>query len=163
MQYAWLVLMTVVLALTACSNGQSATSLPVASQQSSPAPVFFLQQPPVNGEPRGMASLITGQLIVFNTCLGINGGVIVWPSNVVLHVENDVIQIRKQTGEVLVQVGDTVALDGGWVTGLESSWITGRSWKQVRDACPGPYWLVGKEIRRVISPPEASTTSNPSQ
>jgi len=125
--------------LTACDNNLDATP--------SPTPYF----PQLKEEPNGfMLALLTGELILVDGCLRLNGNdgnshLLIWPYDYSVGIESNVIQIIDGTGQAVAQVGDKLKVGGG-----ESSFEFAQSLVSTfPENCPGPYWIVGKDINKV--------------
>lgn len=144
---AWLVLIAVSLAVTACSNKSTTASA------SDPTPtIFFPKQKAVNGERVTMEALLIGELVVVEGCLRVNSSysdtsyLLVWPPDFTLSTENDAIQILDGAGQVVARVGEAVRIGGGEVP----AWVApAHAERPLPDDCPGPYWIVGDVVSSV--------------
>lgn len=116
--------------------------------------LYFPQQAPVSGPRIVMEALLFGQLVERDDCLrvipdaGTTSYLIVWPPNVRLHVQGDILQVVDDTGAERFQVGQHVRLSGGAIkdaAGVESRQPLRRA---LPPACSGPYWIVGEEMSK---------------
>lgn len=132
----WLALITLPLAVTACSA--STTPTPTRS-------------------PRVIATYWTaelvGELVKDDGCLRVNSRrgtsyLLVWPPDLSATIEDDTVRIVTGlvTGdrkEVVLHIGQTVRLSGGEGS---ISFMDEQTRQNVRANCPGPYWVVGINI-----------------
>jgi len=110
--------------------------------------VFFPQQQ-VRPRERPLA-LLTGTLVMVEGCLRVTNDfgdnyLIVWPSDVTLSTNSDVIEIHNRSGQIMARVGGEVNFGGGEV----SQTVAAQSSRQIRQPaaiCLGPYWLAGEII-----------------
>lgn len=154
-------LIGILLTTTACGDGSARTSVPEpdrttipAATPLSPTPVaFFPQQAP---EPQRDAAnaYISGKLVEVDGCLRVVTGssgtsyLILWPPDVSLDTESGTTRVLDKADQVVVQVGDEVFISGGEIPTSSSSWLSKQLREPLPDACPGPYWLTGFELRR---------------
>ena len=99
--------------------------------------------------------LIEGELVLENGCLRVSGVknllrgnslLLVWDSRFSTQTEKGVVQVvDSSTGEVLVSVGDYVAIGDGGDNIKPTN-------KPIPDECPGPYWIVGEFIKKIDKP-----------
>lgn len=160
-----LMLFIVSLVTTACAAHYGTIS--VTTPTSIPPPtlsVFFPQQKPVQertylsptGEQiiekkvYGTAEMI-GQLVVENRCLRLidtfseTSYLLIWQPEHSLHVEGEAIWVGNETTGMVVRVGEEVCVSGGV---KETATDLGQHLQQqLIPGCPGPYWIVGLEIR----------------
>ncbi|MBI5841031.1 MAG: hypothetical protein HZB19_13115 [Chloroflexi bacterium] len=139
--------------ITACAN--QVTSAPVSTSTSAPSlgahfpqkintPIAYLDTP-----------LIEGELVLDNGCLRVSGVknllagdnfLLIWDTRFSTTTEQGVVQVvDSNTGEVLVSVGDYVAIGDGGDTTYPTK-------KPIPDECPGPYWVVGELIKKIERP-----------
>jgi hypothetical protein len=158
----WLVLVAAALAVIACGTppapGQATTSTSdaassVATTSTAALTIFFPQQAPVQG-PRSVADgEVSGTLVVVDNCLRVNTPsgsslLIIWPPDVTLAQESDIITIRDASGTDVAQVGRDVYLGGGGLSTAADLEAISQPLRQTPpESCPGPYWLVGETIR----------------
>ncbi|MBN1583129.1 MAG: hypothetical protein JXA89_20640 [Anaerolineae bacterium] len=65
-----------------------------------------------------------------------------------MRIEKDTVQILDENGqEIALQIGEPVYISGGEVHSIE--YLDERVRQKLPARCPGPYWLVGNEIRSV--------------
>ena len=161
----WLMLLIVSLVTTACVAHYGTTSVTVLpSTPPSTLSIFFPQQRPVQertylsttGEQiiekkvYGTAEMI-GQLIVENRCLRLvdtfskTSYLLVWQPEHSLHLEGETIWVRNETTGVAVRVGEEVCVSGGVKETIAD--LDQHLQQQLISGCPGPYWIVGLEVR----------------
>ncbi len=137
---ARLVLSAAALVVTACGVASPTTSPP------SERTVFFPQQ---NDRPPQLPSaLLRGKLVATQECLRVTseGGtdyLLVWPADVMLSTERNVIEIRNRVGQVVARGGSEIQVGGGEIAAP----IAERFSRQLRrepTTCSGPYWLAGE-------------------
>ena len=139
-----LVMVLAIMGLCGCGNGLSATS--------EPENIYFPQLKPVNGERVFMEALLIGELVVVNGCIRMNSRegstsyLVVWPPDFTLGIENDSIYIRNGASEVVARVGEEIYMSGGEVP-AKTAWLSQQLQQKLPDACPGPYWVVGEQVR----------------
>ncbi len=155
-----LALIGISLVATACGDGLDEASVPEPSQTSTsaltppaPTPVIFFPQQAPRPQQDAPTSYITGKLVEVGGCLRLvddhSGAnfLLLWSPNVTLSLENGTMQILDSANQVVAQVGDEVFISGGEIPASSSSWLSERLREPLPDACPGPYWFVGSEIR----------------
>lgn len=127
------------------SDGSTASVLP--------AGLYFPQQvQPEDGRLFSMEALLVGQLVEVNGCLRViernsnTSYMVIWPPNVMLGVEGNVIQILDNSGRVLIQVGDQVRLSGGAIKSASEVESRQPLNKPLPENCSGPYWVTGEEV-----------------
>lgn len=140
-----MLLIAVLLAVQGCGSGLSTTS--------EPRNIYFPQLKPVSGEREFMEAQLIGELVVVNDCIYMNSRegdtsyLVIWPPEFTLVTENDLVQIRNGVGEVVAQVGEEVYMSGGEVPASEAPWLSQQLREKLPDTCPGPYWVVGEQVR----------------
>jgi hypothetical protein len=148
---AGLAIAVVVLATAACGAGPGAggdettTSAPRAE-------VFFPQQRP-GGE--SMMAETSGELILDDEgCLRVKanpkdpGTTPVWPADYELDAGGGDVRVLDEEGRVAASVGQEVFMGGGEVGSIEGiSAVDERTARELRERCPGEYWLVGTVVR----------------
>jgi len=142
----WPALIAVSLAAAACGDRSTTAST------SAPAPaIFFPQQKAVDGERVSMEALLAGKLALVEGCLYVHESqtgvsyLLVWPPDSRLNVQDGAIQILDGAGQVVARVGDEIHVSGGEVASFEH--LNEYLRQTLPDDCPGPYWIVGEEIR----------------
>jgi hypothetical protein len=130
--------------LTATIPSTSEVVIPTSTVPSaSELAIFFPQLKPVEGTRETMTADLTGQLVLFDNCLRViadysgTNYLLVWPSEFMLNVEGEVVQILDGTGQVVARVGDQIWTGGGEVP---ESFVR----EENRGTCPGPYFEVGE-------------------
>ncbi|HEX9991031.1 MAG TPA: hypothetical protein VGE45_21435 [Chloroflexia bacterium] len=115
--------------------------------------IFFPQQVPAQEDRAVPASYLTGKLAEVNGCLRVIADnssaayLILWPPDVTLSTEDNKIQIYNKAGQVVAQVGDSVFIDGGEIPASSGAAMSKQLREPLPDACPGPYWFAGDEVR----------------
>jgi len=102
-----------------------------------------------------MTARITGKLTLTNDCFRItttdseSSHLLIWPAGFGVNVKNDHYQILDRNHNAIAQVGDNLCMSGGEITSAElaSGYV-----QQLPAQCPGPYWIVGLEVRLNIRP-----------
>lgn len=113
--------------------------------------VFFPVPKPVDGEGGSDTALLVGELILIDNCLRINDKnsdtsyLPIWPPDfTVMFDEHNVIQINNGIGETVATPGYEISTGGGEVPDVHVN-------QQIRDACSGPYWVIGEWVSPPIS------------
>jgi len=107
----------------------------------------------INTPPAYLQALATGQLALANGCLRLNvideiSILLIWQPSFSARTEQGITQVVDNTGQVVASVGDYVEMSGGF-----SDDPTGIGLKEpLPKDCPGPYWLIGDEIRKIEKP-----------
>lgn len=133
--------------LTATIPSTSEAAIPTSTVPSaSELAIFFPQLKPVEGTRETMTADLTGQLVLVDNCLRViadysgTNYLLVWPSEFMLNIEGDVVQILDGTGQVVARVGDQIWTGGGEVP---DSFVR----EENRGTCPGPFFEVGEGFR----------------
>jgi hypothetical protein len=105
-----------------------------------------------------MDAILIGKLAKVEGCLRINDAngetsyLAVWPSDYSLKVASGMIMVLDGAGTTRVRVGEEVFVSGGETKSVEGIAALDDQLKQeLSTRCPGPYWLVGNEVRRAGS------------
>jgi len=146
-------LFIVILLITlACTD--RLTTPPAPSPTSVPIPdplIIFPQQEAVEGERTVKQAETIGELILANGCLRLNTNhasyLLVWPPDFAPGAENDVIHVLNRDGQVVASVGDEVYIGGGETRSI--GFLDEQLQQQLPTDCPGPYWIVGDEVRSI--------------
>lgn len=102
-----------------------------------------------------MEAELFGELILKDGCLRVQARegdvsyLLVWPSDHILSAENNEVQIRNETGQLVAQVGDQVRITGGEIPAQGQKHYEETNPQLPNDRCSGPYWIVGGEVHRV--------------
>lgn len=95
-----------------------------------------------------MEADLRGKLVLVKGCLRLQNAVsdylIVWPWGFSLRVDGEIIEILDSNGQMVTQVGDNLMLSGG-----ERPRIDDLVSQMPPEECPGLYWIVGSEIRKI--------------
>jgi hypothetical protein len=144
----WLVLIVVALVAVSCSS-QSAPN------QYEYDGIFFPRQKAVDVV---MEAILIGKLVKVDGCLRINDSnsvtsyLVVWPFGYSLKIANGMIMVMDGAGKMRVRVGEEVFVSGGETKTVEGIAALDEQLKrELSTRCPGPYWLVGSEVRRAGS------------
>jgi len=123
----------VLLTVTACGNEYITTPTP---------------------EPTRLTALLFGKLVQVEDCLRVNevnseaSYLLAWPPDLVVHMEEDTIQILDEGGKkIVLHIGEMVRISGGEVHSIE--YLGERVQQKLPANCSGPYWVVGSEIGSV--------------
>ena len=96
-----------------------------------------------------MTGEIRGTLREENSCLRIEGYLVIWPPHYGADSENDQIRILDTGGHTLALVGEEVYMGGGekpslvGVIGVDEQLI-----RAIPPECPRPYWISGGFITK---------------
>ena len=121
--------------------------------------------PQYEGPTKTIEGTRIGKLIVIGGCLRVRYSnpkgpdylaLPVWPSNFTLSVKGNSIQIIDGTGLIAARVGDEVRSSGYLTEDMGDLALR----QPVPEGCPGPYWIVGEEVRG-IGPDELTVVSIP--
>jgi len=121
-----------------------------ATSRSTPG-VLFPKQLPREGE--YLMAELRGRLTLDDAgCLRVRyrgGSVIpVWPLGLKVDATGDGVRILDQKGRIAARVGEGVYMGGGEVQALDDLTSVGdRTAQELRDRCPGTYWLVAPPVR----------------
>lgn len=136
------------LAIAACGGKPTSVATP-------PAPaivavtglddtIFFPVPQPVNDEGGSDTALLVGELIFKDNCLRINDKhsdtsyLPIWPPDfTVMFDENNVIRVKNGAGETVASPGYEISTGGGELPDVFVN-------QQIRNACEGPYWVIGE-------------------
>ena len=88
------------------------------------------------------------------SCLRVNnrggkdpyGFVPIWPPDFRLAAEGDDVRILDEGGRLAAKVGEQVRMGGGEATETLGG-VDERTARELRERCPGNYWIVGGEVR----------------
>jgi len=127
-----------VILLTACRGGAVA---------SPPVPLFPRQKDELDSV--ALEALFIGDLTIVDDCLRAtdsDGHTVlpIWPHDFSLYVQGDAIQILDGDGYLVARVGDHLGIGGGEIPTSFARTKVDSSTQLILDACPGPYWLVGR-------------------
>jgi len=108
-----------------------------------------------------MTAELIGELLLVDDCLRVNAAadasyLILWQPEFSLKAENDSLHILNEAGQVVATVGEEVYLGGGEVRSIDH--LDEYVRQQLPPACPGPYWIVGAEVRPNIHASSELTT-----
>lgn len=102
-----------------------------------------------------MDAILIGKLVEAEGCLRINDSnsetsyLVVWPFGYSLKIVSGMIEVRDGAGQVKVLVGENIFASGGETKSVEGIAALDEQLKrELSTRCPGPYWLVGSEVRR---------------
>ncbi len=103
---------------------------------------FFPQQREVPSV--SMDALLVGKLILVKDCLRMQDSdnsnyLLIWPQGFSLNIEGESIQIKDNTGQFVVQVGDNVRVGGGEIPTEQIEHYVSQP---LPNDCSGPYWIV---------------------
>ncbi|MGH7601368.1 MAG: hypothetical protein ACREOI_33835 [bacterium] len=105
-----------------------------------------------------MEAILIGKLVEVDGCLRINSSnsetsyLVVWPFGYSLKIANGVIMIQDGAGKTRVRVGEEVFVSGGETKSVEGiAALDDQLKRELSTRCPGPYWLVGSEVKRAGS------------
>lgn len=121
-----------------------------ATSQSAPGVLFPEQLP---REKEYLMAELRGRLTLDEAgCLRVRyrGGSVtpVWPPGLKVDVTGDGVQILDQKGRIAARVGEGVYMGGGETRALDDLMSVGeRTAQELRDRCPGTYWLVAPPVR----------------
>lgn len=107
----------------------------------------------INTPPVYWQALATGQLALANGCLRLNVNdeisiLLIWEPDFSTRTEQGITQVVDNTGQVVANVGDYVEMSGGF---SDDPTLIGLKEPLPKD-CPGPYWVIGAEIRKIEKP-----------
>lgn len=144
----WLILIVVASIAISCSSES-------APNQYEYSGIFFPRQKPVDVV---MEAILVGKLVNVDGCLRINDSnsetsyLVVWPFGYSLRVLAGVIEVRDGTGKTKVRVGEEVFVSGGEAKSVQGiAALDEQLIRELSTRYPGPYWLVGSEVRRAGS------------
>lgn len=120
--------------------------------------VLFPQQKPSDGLPP--SARIRGKLVLDEAgCIRIDGGgsapatLPLWPDYFELSTEGDELHILDGRGDLVARVGGRIDTGGGEMQQGDTTpretfqalrrAVGGDTARQLRERCPGPYWIVG--------------------
>lgn len=154
------------LVLTACANDHLSSSRPSSVPTPTPALLFIQQEsfrenvgktPGVDKVQVYMTAKATGELVLTNGCLRLKGSdsdighLLVWPAGLFTpNIKDNEIQILDRNRKLVARVGEEVCMSGGEVGSIQL--LTEYVQRQIPPQCPGPYWVVGLEVRPDIQP-----------
>jgi len=110
--------------------------------------IAFPRQKPVEGIRVSMLAELIGTLQLEGECLYVHtlhGGervLPIWPPEFTLRVEDEQVLVIDGEGQVAARAGEEVYMGGGYVP-VSDEWVLG----QIPQACRGPYFVVGNEVR----------------
>lgn len=109
-----------------------------------PITPFFPQQREAGPDSVSMQALLVGKLILVKDCLRVqdsdnNNYLLIWPQGFSLSTEGKSIQISDDTGQLIVQVGDSIKVGGGEIPPEQ---IENYVVQTLPNDCSGPYWIV---------------------
>ncbi len=143
----WLALLAVPL-LAACGAdpdartregpGANPTTMDASSRASG---VFFPQVR--EGLDGGPDAMMGGKLVLDERgCLRLQLGdeVPVWPANLRLETAGETVRVTDKGGGIVAEVGKEVFMGGGQF-GLPKNVVSPRTARELRDRCPGSYWI----------------------
>jgi len=143
---AWAIIIAMAMMIAAACSSKSAPN------QYEYDGIFFPRQ---QANVAVMDAILTGKLVKVENCLRINDAngetsyLIVWPSDYSLKIANGVIMVQDGAGQTRVRVGEKVFVSGGETKSVEGIAALDEQLKrELSTRCPGPYWLVGSEVRR---------------
>lgn len=144
-----LILLALAVCITACRQAPS-TQAPVATVPGTS--VLFPRQPPVQGERITMTALLVGTLVEVEGCLRVNvedhtSYLPVWPPDFTSRIRDGRIEIIDRSGQVAARVGDVAEMGGG--EDQTGSSLNDELRRALAGRCAGPYWIVGRTVRRV--------------
>ena len=119
------------------------TSCQSSKTGDSPINPFFPQQQ--EAQPDSMDALTVGKLVLDDNCLRVqdsdnNNYLLVWPQSYSLNVAGENVQVKDDTGKIVVQVGDVANVSGGEVPADQIGNYVAQA--TMPADCPGPFWLV---------------------
>ena len=168
-------LLIAALVLTACANDYLSSSRPLSVPTPTPSFLFIQQEPDSenDGKTPGvdkvqtyMTALATGELMLTNGCLRLKGSdsdighLLVWPAGLFTpNIKDNEIQILDRNSQSVAYVGEEVCMSGGEVGPIQL--LTEYVQRQIPLQCPGPYWVVGLEVRPDIQPSSDLVTTEP--
>jgi hypothetical protein len=106
--------------------------------------IFFPQvREGLDGGPDALAGGIL--FVDENGCLRLEPGkgptwVPVWPASTLLETEDGRSRIKSSGGRTVAEVGKEVSMGGGQI-GLPKDVVSPRTARELRDHCPGDYWI----------------------
>ncbi len=126
-----------------CRDTISGTATAIASAppaNSSTLPFFPRQKDP---HPDSMAALLVGKLVVADGCIRVitstgRSYLAVWPLTFSLQGQGNMLEIIGWSGQRVGQIGGTIKLGGGVMTGDISRYLL----DPLPESCSGPYWIV---------------------
>ena len=136
-----LISMASCLLITSCTKQASSASSTVSFPQL------------INTPPAYWQALATGQLVLTNGCLRMsendgNSFLLIWQPGFSTRTEQGITQVVDSEDQVVASVGDYVEMSGGF-----DDDPTGIGLKEpLPEDCPGPYWVIGAEIRKIDRP-----------
>lgn len=141
-------------ATVACGNKPTPAATPTApavvTVTGLDATLYFPLQKPVDGEGGSDTALLVGELILRDNCLRIDAKLSditylpIWPPDfTVMFDENNVIRVKNDTGQTVASPGYEISTGGGEVPDVHVN-------QRIRDACPGPYFVVGEWVSAPI-------------
>lgn len=102
-----------------------------------------------------MDAILIGKLVKVDGCLRIDDSnsetsyLVVWPFGYSLKVVSTMIEVRDGAGKTRVRVGEEVFVSGGETKSVEGIAALDEQLKrELSTRCPGPYWLVGSEVKQ---------------
>lgn len=132
-QRLWLFIVVFCVMVTSCQTKPTDTR-PVT-------PIFPQQR---EAHPDSMDALLVGKLTSVKGCLRVqdddnNNYLLIWPQGFSLNIDGESIQIKDNTGQLIVQVGDNVKVGGGEIP---TEQIENYVAQTLPNDCSGPYWIV---------------------
>lgn len=138
---------------SACGAATTPTTGPPAGAALPPADITFPTQPPSQDV---MEALVIGGLVLDNGCLRLNAEewgasfLLVWPNGYsAQRTEDGTIEVVDPSGRIVAASGQRVRVSGGEYASEDMAAFD-QMYPGVRsETCPGPYWIVGSEVRAV--------------
>lgn len=145
--------------------GGTTTMTPTTEATTPPtSEVFFPKLKPSDGLPP--SARISGELVLDEEgCLRIDEGgaapatLPLWPSYFELSAEGDDIHVLDGRGDLVARVGGEIVTGGGEIQQGETTpretfqalrgAVGQNTARQLRERCPGPYWLVGPSEKHI--------------
>lgn len=155
---AYLIILGLVLIVAACTKTtdsslqQTKEPLPATVSASNNA-IYFPRQEKKDGEWAAMDALTGGTLVMVDNCIRLNidksngSYLLIWPPDFSVTVQDESTNVLNEENKVVTSVGDRVQMSGGEISSI--SMLEKYIQDQVPSQCPGPYWIIGYEIKTI--------------